>query len=340
MTIIVKSIIGVDISKDSFDVCFGTLDNALQQKFPGRAKFPNTQTGFRKFVTWTLKHQPTDETSLWFVLEATGVYYEALAYYLRDHGYQVAVILPTKMKHYTKTLEIKSKTDALDARAISQFGLERPLTKWTPPSPQLRRLKELTREHDALQEHATALKNQLHAKHHSHQPGGATLRRLEVQLELLERQLADVEHEMHAIVESDSDLNGRITNITSAKGIGFITAAKVIAETGGFALLRNQKQLASYAGFDVVLKESGTRRGKPAISKKGNSHLRRAVYMPALTAIRCNKHLKEVFLRLVRTRGNKMIALTAVARKLLCLIFTLWKSGKPYDPNYSKAHTS
>jgi hypothetical protein len=71
--------------------------------------------------------------------------------------------------------------------------------------------------------------------------------------------------------ESDSDLNCRITNITTAKGIGFITAVKVIAEAGGFALIRNHKQLASYAGFDVVLKESGTRRGKPAISKKGNS---------------------------------------------------------------------
>jgi len=335
-----KASVGIDVSKDSLDACIGLSFSNQQHKFPTRATFPNTMTGFRKLLVWAAKQLPSKETPLWFVMEATGVYYENLAYFLTDNKRQAAVVLPTKMKHYAKTLETKSKTDQLDARAISQFGLERPLSVWIPPSAQLRCLKELSREHEALLLHATQVKNQLHARRHSHEAGESTIARLVAQRDLYKQQLRTIVQEMHSIVEHDADLNARITNITTANGLGFMTAVKVVAETGGFALFRNQKQLVSYAGYDIVLKQSGKRSGKPAISKKGNSHLRAAVYMPALVAIRHNKRLKEVFLRLVRTKGNKMVAVIAVARKLLCLIFTLWRSKVPYDPNYLSAHTA
>ena len=336
----VKVSVGIDVSKDSLDVCLGLLSSDQHQKFPGRAKFPNTRAGYRKLAALAARQLPSKKTPLWFVMEATGVYYEELAYYLSEHGFQPAVILPNKLKHYAKTLDVKSKTDALDARAIAQFGLERPLSTWTPPSPQMRRLKELTREHTTIQDHATQIKNQLHAKHHSHAPGEATLTRLEAQLGLFKQQLREIEREIRSIVASDPDLKARVANVTTANGIGLMTTVKVVGETAGFALIRSLKQLSSYAGLDVALRESGQRRGKPAISKKGNRHLRRAVFMPALSAIRCNKQLKRLFLRLVETKGNKMVALMAVARKLLGLIYTLWHSNKPYDPNYVSAHAA
>lgn len=336
----VKVSIGIDVSMDSLEVRFGLLMSDQVEKFPAAATFANTAAGFRKLERWAQSHGVPKGVPVWFVMEATGVYYEKLAYHLTGRGHKVAVVLPTKLKHYVKTLDGKSKTDKLDARGIAQFGLERPLTPWEPPSAQLRRLKELSREHETIQEHATQVKNQLHAKDHSQAPGEATLARLEAQLALFKAQLKEIEREMHALVERDPDLHGRITNVMTAEGLGFITVVRVVAETYGFAMIRNQKQLTSYAGYDVALRESGTRKGQPAISKKGNSHLRAAVYMPALVAIRHNKHLKEVFLRLVRNRGNKMIAVIAVARKLLCLIYTLWKSQVPYDPNYLSAQTA
>jgi len=289
-------------------------------------------------VAWAGKQLTSKTDPVWFVMEATGVYYEKLAYYLVAHAQRVAVVLPTKLKHYIKTLEVKSKTDALDARGISQFGLERPLASWQPPSAQLIRLKELSREHETIQRYATVIKNRLHAKCHSQAPGETTVERLKAQLQLLRQQLKAIDHEMHALVESDADLKARIANVTTADGLGFMTVVKVVAETGGFALIRNRKQLTSYADYDVALRESGKRKGQPAISKRGNSHLRAAVFMPALVAIRHNKHLKDVFLRLVRTRGNKMIAAIAVARKLLCLIYALWNSKLPYNLDYQAAH--
>jgi transposase len=332
--ITMKQVVGIDISKDSFDAQFAVTDEKQQQRFVALAKFCNTLPGFRKLSRWAKKMAGSSTAPLWFVMEATGVYHEHLAYYLAEQHQRVTIVLPTKMKNYVRSLDIKSKTDRLDARAIAQFGLERMLQPWQAPSTQLRILKALVREYDAATEQLTKIKNQLHAKDHSYQPAIQTLARLEAQHKLYEAQLKAIEVEIRALVEDDDDLRARIGNITSAQGVGFMTAVRVIGETNGFALITNAKQLTSYAGFDIRIKQSGLRSGKPSISHKGNSNLRRALFMPALAATRCNPALRRFYLRLVQSKGNKMVALVAVARKLLCLIYALWRDNVPYQPNY------
>lgn len=332
--VIVKHVFGIDISKDSFDAQYAVVDDQQRQQFVALAQFRNTLIGFRKLQRWAKKLVGSTKAPIWFVMEATGVYHEHLAYALAERDCLVAVVLPTKMKHYIKSLDIKSKTDRLDARAIAQFGLERTLQPWQPPTPQLRVLKSLVREYDALTEHVTRIKNQLHAKEHSYEPAAQTLERLQEQLELFNHQFAAIEAEIRSIVKQDDDMNTRITNVQTAEGVGFMTVVRVVAETNGFALISNAKQLTSYAGMDVKLKQSGLRAGKPAISRKGNSRLRRALFMPALAAIRCNRTLKRFYTRLVKAKANKMVALIAVARKLLCLIYALWRDNVPYQRNY------
>ena len=118
-------------------------------------------------------------------------------------------------------------------------------------------------------------------------------------------------------------------------GVGLLTAATVLGETNGFELIRNKRQLASYAGLDVKEKQSGTSvKGKPRISKKGNKHLRKAMHMPALAAIRHDERFKAIFARLVAKHGIKMKAAVAVQRKLLEMIYTIYKTNTPYDKNY------
>jgi transposase len=330
----IKHIIGIDVSKDTLDVQFASLSDTQEQLFSATAHIPNTLPGFRKLLRWSKRCLGASRTVPWFVMEATGVYHEHLAYFLSEHGCQVAVILPTKMKHYFKSLDTKSKTDRLDARGIAQFGLERPLEAWRPPSSQMRALKALVREHTSVNEQATQIKNQLHAKHHSHQSLPQSIQRLRGQLKLLEQHMADIEREILEIIQADDDLHARINNIVTARGIGIMTAVRVVAETNGFALIRNSKQLSIYAGFDVVLKQSGLRSGRPAISRKGNKYLRQAVFMPALASIRFNPVLREFYHRLIRSKANKMVAVVAVARKLLLLIYALWKTNVPFNPNH------
>src|SRR6266700_6766361 len=130
-------------------------------------------------------------------------------------------------------------------------------------------------------------------------------------------------------------MNKITTLICSLPGVSLLTAATILAETNGFELIRNKKQLTSYAGLDVKEKESGTSvKGKARISKKGNKYLRKAMHFPALTAIRHDKRFKAIFARLVDKHGIKMKAAVAVQRKLLEMTYIIYKTNNRYDKDY------
>ena len=123
--------------------------------------------------------------------------------------------------------------------------------------------------------------------------------------------------------------------LCSLPGIGLLTAATILGETNGFDLIRNKRQLASYAGLDVKEKQSGTSvKGKPRISKKGNRYLRKAMHLPALTAIRHDERFKAIFARIVSKHGIKMKAAVAIQRKLLEMAYTLYKKQEKYNHEY------
>ncbi len=334
---IIKQAIGIDISKDQFQVCLGNIDTNQKQQIIAQSSFDNADKGFTQLMTWVKGHMSKARVETWFVMEATGIYYENLAFYLAGKNQKVAVLLPNKVKHYARTLEGKSKTDRLDAQTLTQLALERPLRNWQVPAELMRTLKALTREYHSLKTMTTRIKNHLHAKQYSFQPPAATISRLKQQLELFESQLRQIDLEIHKLIDQDPELGSRIKNLLTIKGVGLITLAILIAETNGFALIENSKQLSSYAGLDVVHRQSGLMIGKTTISKKGNRFIRQALYLPALSAARFNQNLKTVYLRLVEKKNNKKVALIAIARKLLCLIYTLWKSNVAYDPNYKPA---
>jgi transposase len=335
---ILKQTVGIDISYKSFDARFGTTDTQQQITLSPSKSFKNSLAGFKLFLLWLKKYILSDDIPLVFVMEATGVYYEHLAHFLFQQGYQVAVILPNKIRNYAKSLESKSKTDPLDTAVITRFGLERQLSLWTPPSETLKTLRDLCREYHCLKANCTQIKNQLHALKSSFKPHRESFKRKTLLLKFLERQIVLIQKELRALVKTEPDLALRLKNIKTAKGLGDITILTVLAETRCFQLVTNQKQLASYAGFDIVFHDSGLKKGKTSISKKGNTYIRKALFMPALSACRANPHLKHFYQRLVAKGKNKKLAIIAVARKLLLLIYTLWKSNSPFIPDYKPLH--
>ena len=139
---------------------------------------------------------------------------------------------------------------------------------------------------------------------------------------------------MQDLIAGNSDLKRKVDFMTSIPGISFISAATVAGETLGFESIVNGKQLSSYSGYDVVLRESGNFKGKTRISKKGNSHIRAALHMPSMTCVRCNPTLKTFYQRLKPKKAKPLVALVAVHRKLLILMFTLWKNGEFYDAEF------
>jgi len=179
------------------------------------------------------------------------------------------------------------------------------------------------------------IKNQLHAEKAESDPNPSTLRRIKQRIELLNKQEKVIKEEIETLLKTEKGLKEELALICSIPGIRTLTAATILAETNGFELVRNKRQLASYAGFDVQEKQSGTSvKGKTRISKKGNKNLRKAMHLPALTAIRHDERFKAIFARIVSKHGIKMKAAVAVQRKLLEMSYTIFKTRTLYNKNY------
>jgi len=333
---ITKQVVGIDISKDSFYVCYKIKleDNTVIIK--GTKSFENTYLGMSAFYLWCEKRNKTPEINLIFIMEATGVYYEELAYFLIDKNQKVSVQLAQKLKYFAKGCNLKTKTDKVDAQMITEFGIEKNLSGndlWTPPSKEFKIIRDLTREHTSLTSCQTAAKSQLHALNHSHEANIEVVNLKKQQIEFYKNQLNAVEKEIKKLVKSDAVLNSKIEKIETIKSVGFITIMKILTEVNGFLLFKNIRQLVSYAGLDVIEDSSGKHKSKTKISKKGNARIRAALYMPAMSAIQYNKTLKKFYQRVNEGRTIKMQGLVAVMRKLLILIYTLWKKDQEYIEN-------
>jgi transposase len=331
---LLKQVVGIDVAQKELVVSIGRMHDDLAPEIYGHHSFGNTPKGFEALVAWVIKRSEAS-IAVQYVLEATGVYHEKLAYFLHERGYGVTVVLPNRISSYQRTLDIKTVTDKTAAEAITRFGLERKLQDWEKPKPVFKKLQQLTRERDQLIQTRTLVKNQLHAEQAQAEPNPGSVKRLKQQVGLLDKQEKEIQVEILSLLDSDELLKRAVKNLCSLPGVGVLTAVIVLAETNGFELIRNKRQLASYAGFDVKEKQSGTSvKGKPRISKRGNRHLRKAMHFPALGAIRHDERFKAIFARLVSKHGIKMKAVVAVQRRLLEMIYVLYKTGSTYDENH------
>jgi transposase len=332
----VKYCVGVDISKSEMAVCFSQMDSQQRITVKGSRKFGNNSRGWKALESWVARFRKQLDTPLFIVVEATGVYYEGFAYHFKEQDFALHVVLPNKAKHYAKSLNIKTKTDEVDARVLAQMGLERNLSLWKGMNPTMRKIKQLCRQRETLKNFRSAVSNQLHAHSHSAQAQKNIAQGMQQHLRFLDKQIANIEAELKKNCSQDTELQQRVDMVCTIKGVSLITALCVISEVNGFDLIENKAQLVSYAGYDVVEKQSGTTlRGKTRISKKGNSHIRRALHFPALVAARHDHKLRELYERIHRKNPKtKMIGAVAVQRKLLVLIYTIYKKNQPYDPNF------
>ena len=331
---VIKQVVGIDVAQKELVVQLGRMYDDLTPQLYASRTFANTVSGYGTLVKWVNKFMDVD-VPVRYIMEATGVYHESLAYFLDENGHELSVVLPNKISNYVRTLEKKTITDQTAAEAIAQFGLERKLTCWKRPKRIYKNLRQLTRERNQLIEMRTICKNQLHAEEAEAEPHQGSLDRFKKRIHLLDKQVNEVQTEIKDIIKPDPEVSQTVALLCSISGVGLLTAATVLGETNGFDLIRNKRQLASYAGLDVMEKQSGTSvKGKPRISKKGNKYLRKAMHLPALSAIRHDQRYKNTFVRLVAKHGIKMKAAVAVQRKLLEMIFTVYKKKEKYDREY------
>lgn len=310
--------LGVDMAKRKFDAAL-----LHEGKFKS-GKFENSLPGFQQLLEWlTRSGVPKPHVCL----EATGGYGEALAIFLIANGYTVSVVNPRRIKGFGESVMARSKTDKLDAKLIARFCQALEPTPWTPPSDEIRELQALVRRYDDLMNLRGQEGNRLLETHASVRPSiEATLVFLDKQLNAVQAMI-DAHLERHAALRQSCDL------LLTIPGVGIGLASRFLAEVGDINRFRNARQIAAFVGLNPRLKESGDSvRGRPKLSKMGSASLRKALYMPALTAMRFNPVLAALRTRLLAVGKPKMVAVGAVMRKLVHLMYGVLKSGVPFDP--------
>lgn len=326
-----RQCVGIDVSKDSFTACLCMLSWGCRAECTEVQKFSNNKTGFNQLVKWA-RREAEKSHPVYFLMEPTATYHENLAYHLVKLSFTVYMVPGARVRYFFKEEGLRTKTDSVDARGLALMGCQKPHMKaWTPPPSQYRELRQLSRLGVQLGKIRTMLGNQKEALLSSYQPSKEVLAELSSLIESVDGKIEANLKKMNSIA-ADEGISKKIEYIKSIPGIGFLTAVTILAETDGFATITSRKQLASYAGLDVVAKDSGTVTSARHISKRGNGNIRRALYMCALTASIRNPQLRQFYCRIKAKRPHK-VAMVAVMRKMLLLAFTLCRSEVLYDSN-------
>lgn len=314
--------LGIDVAKATLAVAL------LGPKSPRKTSVANTPAGQARLVEWLAKQHLSD---VHVCLEATGTYSDDVAQALHDAGYKVYLVNPARIAAYAKSQLARNKTDAADAVLIARFAQTEAesVPLWTPPDPALRELRSLVRHLDVLQEQLQAERNRLAAGGHS----AAVEKALNEHIAFLEKQIQSTHTQISEHLDKHTQLREQHDLLTSIKGIGTLTAVRLLAEAGDLKRFANARALAAYAGVTARHHSSGTSvKRQTKLAKTGNAALRRALYFPAISAKRHNVVLKAFCARLSKTKTmTKMALIGAAMRKLLHLAYGVIKSGKPFD---------
>jgi len=315
----VEAVLGLDVAKAKLAVALLLPDGKLRHK-----SCANTPAGFADLAAWLTRQAVTHVHA---GLEATGTYGEAVAHWLYDQGHTVSVMNPAAIHAYAGSQLTRSKTDRIDAELIAHFTATQRPPAWTPPAREIRELQALIRRLEALHGMRTQEANRLTA--------GVAVAEVRTSIETLlahlDAQIAQVQRLIRTHIDQHPPLRGQRELLTTIPGIGEATAAVLIAELFDKSY-RSARQAAAFAGLVPRLIESGTLRGRTRLSKLGPGRLRKALYFPAVTALRYNPTIRAVRDRLHAAGKPPMVIIGAAMRKLIHLAFGVLKSGKAYEP--------
>jgi transposase len=323
---VARPVVGIDVSKLKLDI-------ALLVNGKTRSKvIENTPAGHKALLEWLDKSKASLD-ALHVCMEATGVYYEALALALHEAGLKVSVVNPSCIKGFGQSENIRNKNDEIDAGLIARYCLKMNPPLWAPPPLEQRQLRAWSLRVQALKDIRQQEENRLEAHNVSGMEDVAAhvkthVQWLDAEIEKLEKEIDD-HIDRHPGLKRDAEL------ISSIPGIGGTTVARILGHLGDIRRFRSAKALAAFIGVTPKQRSSGSSlKGRTVISRTGSTSLRAALFMPSLVARRHNPVLRLFAERLLATGMSKKAVICAVAHKLTHLIYGVIRTGKPFDANY------
>jgi transposase len=316
--------VGIDVSAKTLTV---VVDHEGERS--EAFELPNDAAGHRKLIRMTTGKGAHAKV----VLEATGVYSLDLALALhRAERVEVMVANPRAIGQFAGASLRRSKTDSLDANIIVEFAIRMDFEVWTPPEAHQFDLRAISCRIEGIIKMATQEKNRLHAATRVTEMTTAVRKDIEVNLRHLERRIKRMREQARELIAQHPDLERAFLHITSVKGIAEAAGIQILAELAVLPAGMDVRQWVAHAGLDPRVVQSGTSVNKPArISRQGNVHVRRALFMPALVAAQHEPHVKAFYEKLLGNGKTKMQANVAVMRKLLHAIHGMLKHDRDFD---------
>lgn len=323
-----KLCIGIDVSKEYLDVTSTTNGEQFNQSF----KVKNNLAGFKKIES-NFKKMKIKEVQ--FYLESTGIYSKAISDYLWAQGYLVSIINPLRTKSYRKTLFLRTKTDLIDAQLIASYGAKIAPKASQKPKIELSQFKNMVRHLNYLIEKKAAEESHLESAR------DAIIRASILEMiSCYEKEIQKIKTDIANFLDNNDKIKKDITLLKSIPGIGdtaaFLILTELITEESE---KYNRRIQVAHAGLAPAKHESGTSiRGQERICRLGNSRLRKALFFPALCAIRYNPIIQKFYKKLVSKGKKKMVAVVAVMKKLLLLAIGILNNQKPFDAVWISVH--
>lgn len=305
----VQRFIGVDVAKAELVVCEGI--DGVMRAIPNRAD---------AIAGW-LRVLPADAS---IAMESTGRYHRLLATLAHQAGLAVYVLNARDVHFYAKALGSRAKTDAVDARIIARYlaGHRDRLHAWGGGQTSQDTLQLLLARRTQLAQQRSSVAQVLNDGLMAYDEAGAVLASFDALLKRLDAEIA-------SLVQADPLQAERYRCLLTIPGIGAATGSMLVALFSRLPFA-NADAVVAYSGLDPRANDSGTRRGRRRLSKRGPAQLRRNLYMAGFAASRSNA-LKPLY-QALRARGLSTTAsFVILGRKLLRVAFSMWRSSRPFD---------
>jgi transposase len=235
------------------------------------------------------------------------------------------VINPLRIKSFAKSDLQRNKTDQADARTIAAFCLAKDLDDWHPLPPEVKQLQALTRRIEALDRMLLVETNRLELAPNATRPS------IERMIDNLKKEIDNVQRLIKDHIDNHPDLKQQSELLQNIPSIGEKTARLLLGEIE-FRSFESARALAAHAGVTPRQFQSGTSLNWSRLSKLGSGRIRKALYFPAISALRYNAVIKKFARRLSENGKTPMQIVCAAMRKLLHIAFGVIKHNRPFDP--------
>lgn len=303
---------GIDISKDKLDFAIHNSDIYMT--------VPNDRRGIQKLIRQCILHNVE-----LVVLEPTGKFHRLAQERFHEADIPVAVINPFRSRKFADSLGQLAKTDKIDAQVLARYAAVIRPNPSEPISDCNSTLKELQAARRQLVDEIGDLKRKLKVSVHA-----LAIRQLKARLKLAETQKSTLEDEIQKLIQSEANLKSKFQILKSIPNIGVTTAALLLSDLAELGRV-NCRQIAALVGVAPMNWDSGTRQGS-RITRGGRSHIRKALYMCAVSAIGPRGHYGGYYKRLIQKGKPPKVALTAIMRKLIILANTLITENRRWEP--------